>query len=76
MKRPAIAESCQGKKKFGFNQAHSVAKSMRRRFEGECPNAYRCSHCGWWHVGNHVAGKMPASRPIDKERGHGPEEAA
>lgn len=43
--------SCIGKDKMTAVVARKVAKKLRNG----SANAYRCEHCGHWHIGSHVA---------------------
>jgi len=50
---PALV-SCSGKHRFDNQRlARDVAKrSNRQRKQGV--SAYRCGHCGGWHIGTHI----------------------
>lgn len=43
-----------GKKKSSRHQAKKEARYLKynEKFPGIMPNSYKCSHCGWYHVGN------------------------
>lgn len=44
---------CEGKQQFADRaRAHMVAQAMNRRAGRGNANAYRCRHCGAWHVGS------------------------
>ena len=50
---PQAVPGCTGKRAFGkFCQARTAADRMRRQHEDGCKvEAYRCRHCGMFHVG-------------------------
>ncbi len=43
-----------GKKKSTKRQAQREAKFLKynKKYPGETPQAYKCTKCSWWHVGN------------------------
>lgn len=43
-----------GKKKSFHAQARREAKYLKynKKYPDTVPQAYKCKHCGWWHVGN------------------------
>ncbi len=51
---------CKGKKAFAHHgQAEHRAKRMRQNHERDCfVEAYRCRHCGQWHVGQSRGGDV------------------
>lgn len=50
---PARLSMCEGKQQFADRaRAHMVAQAMNRRAGRGNANAYRCRHCGSWHVGS------------------------
>ncbi len=57
---------CTGKKAFdAFKRADGVARRMNRRDGGAHLSAYRCRHCGLFHVGaDRGYGKMDKRREV------------
>ncbi len=51
---------CQGKAGFPATQARQIATDMRRRGRKKV-DAYRCGHCGLWHVGSRIT-TLPDAR--------------
>ena len=47
---PDPESSCAGKDKLNAQQAREIAARVRTR----PAHAYRCDHCGSWHVGSHL----------------------
>lgn len=47
MSAPAYAPGCTGK--IPHKTKHSAARQAKHSNHGK---AYRCNHCGLWHVGN------------------------
>jgi len=45
-----------GKRRFTFDGAHKVARTLRRR-QGTNHAPYRCTSCGDWHVGSSETGR-------------------
>jgi ribosomal protein L32 len=41
------------------SRAAKVAAAMRRQHHDGRISAYRCDHCGDWHVGNHLVKDIP-----------------
>jgi len=43
-----------GKKKSTKAQARKEARYLKynKKYTDMVPCAYKCTHCGWWHVGN------------------------
>lgn len=60
------ASACEGKVPFASkSQATASAKIVSRR--KTCPAcAYKCAHCGAWHVGTTLH-KSPPSKRMDQE---------
>jgi hypothetical protein len=58
----SVATACDGKKRLGAALAEKLA---RRAHDGR--GAYRCKHCGWFHIGNSV---RPASHRSRKNASH------
>jgi hypothetical protein len=58
---------CLGKDKLPADVAQRVAK--RGKGNGRPLHAYKCGHCGHWHVGSNVARKPDANRRRMKRGG-------
>lgn len=44
---------CGGKRCYGtFTVADRLATRMRRQLDAAEVSAYKCRHCGWWHIGS------------------------
>lgn len=62
MTTPADA-ACTAKVKLTAAKAKKAAKRAARRWETRMA-PYRCSHCHWWHVGEHdIDGRLLQRRP-------------
>lgn len=47
--------ACAGKEPYdSANLARKVLRRRKRRHDGVSLNAYRCTHCGKWHIGNAI----------------------
>lgn len=49
--RKARLIECEGKEKISNSVARNAAKRMSRKYKARF-KAYRCNHCGFYHVGN------------------------
>lgn len=58
------AQSCPGKIPF-FNKRIAKQRARELRTDGNGMHAYRCSACGYWHLG-HAAGKATNWRHTDR----------
>ena len=57
------AQDCSGKRAFGdFTAARSFARVCSRN-TGARMQPYRCQHCRWWHIGEHIGPKHLHRRP-------------
>lgn len=64
MSKPRFGEvaSCVGKEAFSSpSRAHAVI-ARRRRNHGPPSIAYRCDHCGAWHVGTPILALSKAQK--------------
>lgn len=62
-KEELILAACEGKQRQTRQAAKALAKKQRRK-KGAAVEAYRCPHCGFWHIG--AIEKKPArSEPPD-----------
>ena len=61
------AQDCNGKRQFGdFPAARSAAQHCARN-TGARMQPYRCKHCRWWHIGEHIGPKQLHRRPKPTE---------
>lgn len=53
LKADHVRRSCEGKiEHWNESEAEEVVARMKAEYPGEDYNSYKCTECGWWHVGH------------------------
>lgn len=60
---PDPQSSCFGKCCLTADRAHKIARRISKRVKSKM-DAYRCAHCGAWHVGAHPRRPFRKRRPV------------